>query len=304
MASRKTSPDAEIQHLYRLPAEEFTPARNELAKRLRKEGHKDDAAEVQALPKPTPSAWAVNALFERQPQKMEALLGAGKRARAAQREAVSGRGAEALRESIRAARALSDELRWEAGQILAEQGKPPSRMVMERIAANLQALAFSPAASEAASRGWLDRDLEPPGFEVLAGLQVAGAPVVDLAARRKAQGKADEEKKARAAEREEEVHRRHEATEKARREREERETERLRKQIDAAEEKLERARAEADALGDEAKEAEKAAADLRRQAETAERTAERAREKAEKAAERLARAREELRAVREGGADA
>lgn len=304
MAPRKISPDAEIQHLYRLPAEEFTPVRNELAKRLRKEGRKDAAAEVQALPKPTPSAWAVNALFERQPQKMEALLGAGKRARAAQREAVSGRGAEALRESIRAARALSDELRWEAGQILAEQGKPPSRIMVERIAANLQALAFSPAASEAASRGWIDRDLEPPGFEVLAGLQVAGAPVVDLAARREAKGKADEEKERPARAAKQEARRHGGAAEKARRERQEREAERLRKQIEAAEEKLERARAEADSLGGEAKDAEKAAAELRRQAETAERTAEKAREKAEKAAERLARAKEELRAVREGGADA
>ncbi|HEY7214680.1 MAG TPA: hypothetical protein VIC28_08620 [Thermoanaerobaculia bacterium] len=298
MAARKHAPDAEIQRLYRLPPEEFTPARNELAKRLRKEGQKDAAAEVQALPKPTPSAWAVNALFERQPKKMEALLGAGKRARAAQREAVSGRGAEALRESIRAARALSDELRWEAGQILAERGKPPSRTVMERIAANLQALAFSPAASEAAARGWLDRDLEPPGFEVLAGLQVAGAPVVDLAARREAQRQAEEEKERPARAVQQEARHRGEAAEKARREREEREAEKLRKQIEAAEEKLERARAEADALGQEAKEAEKAAADLRRQAEAAERAAERAREKAEKAAERLERAREELRGAK------
>jgi hypothetical protein len=299
MATRKANPDAEIQRLYRLPPEEFTPARNELAKRLRKEGHKDTAAEVQALPKPTPSAWAVNALFERQPKKMEALLGAGERARAAQREAVSGRGAEALRESIRAARGLSDELRWEAGQVLAEQGKPPSRIMVERIAANLQALAFSPAASEAAARGWLDGDLEPPGFEVLAGLQVAGAPVVDLTARREAKREAEEEKKPRAVEPPKAVPPKERPAEKARREREEREAERLRKQIAAAEEKVKSARAEADSLDDEAKQAEKAAADLRRQAETAERTAEKAREKAEKAAERLERAREELRAVKE-----
>jgi uncharacterized protein DUF3359 len=299
MAPRKTTPDDEIQHLYRLPPEEFTPARNELAKRLRKEGRKDAAAEVQSLPKPTPSAWAVNALFERQPKKMEALLGAGKRARAAQREAVSGRGAETLREAIRAARSLSDELRWEAGQVLAEQGKPPSRVMVERIAANLQALAFSPAASEAAERGWLDGDLEPPGFEVLAGLQVASAPVVDLAARREAKREAEEEKERPARAAKQEAHRRGEAAEKARREREEREAERLRKQIETAEEKVERARAEVESLGDEAKAAEKAAAEARRHAEAAERTAEKAREKAEKAAERLERAREELRAVRE-----
>jgi len=297
MAPRKIGLNDEIQRLYRLPPEEFTAERNVLAARLRKEGRKDDAAAVKSLPKPTPSAWAVNALFERQPKKMESLLDAGKRARAAQREAVSGRGAEALRESIRAARSLSDELRWEAGRILAEEGRPPSRAIVERLAANLQALAFSAAAAEEASRGWLDRDLEPPGFEVLAGLQVAGAPVVDLAARREAQRKEEEEKERPARAAKQEAHRRDEAAEKASREREEREAEKLRKQIAAAEEKLERARAEAGSQAEEAKEAEKAAAEARRQAEAAERAAEKALEKAAKAAELLERAEEELRGV-------
>src|SRR5437016_5606237 len=183
MAS-KTGLNAEIRDLYRLPPEEFTAARNALASRLGKERRKDDATEVKALPKPTPSAWAVNALFERQEQKMDALIAAGKRARAAQREAVAGRGAESLREAIRLARGLADELRWDAAQILSEHGRPPSRDLVERIAANLQAIAFSPAAAEQVTRGWLDRDLDPPGFEVLAGLQVAASPVVDLASRR------------------------------------------------------------------------------------------------------------------------
>jgi hypothetical protein len=183
MAS-KTGLNTEIRDLYRLAPEEFTAARNALASRLGKEKRKDDAAEVKALPKPTPSAWAVNALFERQEQKMDALIAAGKRARAAQKEAVSGRGSESLREAIRLARGLADELRWDAAQILSEGGRPPSRDLVERIAANLQAIAFSPASAEQVARGWLDRDLDPPGFEVLAGLQVAASPVVDIASHR------------------------------------------------------------------------------------------------------------------------
>src|SRR4051812_33600983 len=53
----KTGLKAEIRDLYRMPPEEFTAARNALASRLGKEKRKDDAAEVKALPKPTPSAW-------------------------------------------------------------------------------------------------------------------------------------------------------------------------------------------------------------------------------------------------------
>jgi hypothetical protein len=325
MASPKTGLNSEIRDLYRLPPEEFTAARNALSTRLRKEKRADDAAEVKALPKPTPSAWAVNALFEHQEQKMDALLAAGKRARAAQREAVSGRGAESLREAIRLARGLADELRWEAAQILSQHGRAPSRTLVERVAANLQAIAFSPAAAEEASRGWLSRDLDPPGFEVLAGLQVASAPVVDLASRRQAEKKAkpapkpkeeEEERsparrkkvlpmprhpsrdeireKARAAEEE----RRREAAEQAR---QEKEAERQRRRIAVAEEKVERARSEADPLRKEAERLESEAAEARRNAEKAEQAAGKARERADRAVERLAQVQEELRQVREEG---
>lgn len=326
----KTGLDAEIRDLYRLPPEEFTAARNALASRLGKEKRKDDAAEVKALPKPTPSAWAVNALFERQEQKMNALIAAGKTARTAQRQAVSGKGADSLREAIRLARGLADELRWDAAQILSEQGRPPSRDLVERVAANLQAIAFSPAAAEQVARGWLDRDLDPPGFEVLAGLQVAAAPVVDIASHRPPPGgprreakpkeKAPEEdhragparrkKKvlpmprppapdareiARRKAREAEEAKRLEAAEQARREKEE---EVQRRRIAVAEEKVERARAEADPLREEADRLAGEAAEAKRAAERAEHAAERAREKADRAAERLAAAVEALRQVR------
>ncbi len=322
MAPSKTGLNAEIRDLYRLPPEEFIAARNALSARLRKEKRGDDAAEeVKGLPKPTPSAWAVNALFEHQEQKMDALLAAGKRARAAQREAVSGRGAESLREAIRLARGLADELRWEAAQILSQHGRAPNRTLVERIAANLQAIAFSPAAAEEASRGWLSRDLDPPGFEVLAGLQVASASVVDLASRRpppepkreakekKEEGRAPVRKKvlpmprhpsrdeAREKARAEEERRR-EAAEQARKEKE---AERQRRRIAVAEEKVERARAEADPLREEAERLESEAAEARRTAEKAEQAATKARERADRAVERWTQAQEELHQVREEG---
>ena len=100
---------------------------------------------------------------------------AGERARAAQREAVAGAGPERLRETMAAARDLAEELRQRAAAILSEDGRAPSRAMMDRVATNLQALAFSPAAAEEASRGWLSRDLDPPGFEVFTGLEIRHA---------------------------------------------------------------------------------------------------------------------------------
>lgn len=311
MASKKNDLDAELQQLYRGPLEEFTAARNDLAKQLRKLGSGEDAERVRALAKPTPSAWAVNVLFDRDKEKMDALLAAGKRARAAQQEAVSGRGAEALREGLGAVRRLIDELRRLGVGILAESGRTASRAIMERIGTDLQALALSPAAAEEASRRWLDRDLDPPGFEVLAGLQLAGAPVVDLAARRaqrapakKAPPPRPEPQKAHPAhpkgetERERKERERREAMEQARRERE---AERVRRLVEVAETKLERARKEAATLREAVEEAEKAASEARRRAEAAELAADRAHEKADRAAERVERAEEDVRAAREGG---
>ena len=328
MAS-KTGLNADLRDLYRLPPEEFTAARNALASRLGKEKRKDEAAEVKALSKPTPSAWAVNALFERQEQKMDALIAAGKAARTAQRQAVSGKGAESLREAIKLARGLADELRWDAAQILAERGRPPSRDLVERIAANLQAIAFSPAAAEQVALGWLDRDLDPPGFEVLAGLQVAAAPVVDIASHRPAPeprheaketkeqeertGPARRKKKvlpmprppapdareiARREARAAEEAKRLEAAEQARREKE---AEVQRRRIAVAEEKVERARSEADPLREEADRLAAEAAAAKRAAERAEHAAAKAAEKADRAAERLAAAQEALQQIRKEG---
>ncbi|HSG38408.1 MAG TPA: hypothetical protein VLE27_02125, partial [Thermoanaerobaculia bacterium] len=106
MATKKADLDVEIGRLYRRPLDEFIPARNDLAKQIRKLGPPEDAERVRTLPKATPSAWAVNQLFEREPERMERLLGTGRRALAAQREAVSGRGAASLREHIEAGRTL------------------------------------------------------------------------------------------------------------------------------------------------------------------------------------------------------
>jgi hypothetical protein len=315
MAAKKNDLDDELARLYRGPLEGFTAARNELAKQLRKLGQGEDADRVKSLAKPTPSAWAVNVLFDRDREKMDALLVAGKRARTAQQQAVSGRGAEALREGLGTVRRLIDELRRLGVGILAEAGRGASRAIMERIGTDLQALALSPAAAEEASRRWLDRDLDPPGFEVLAGLQLAGAPVVDIAARRaqreekrapakKAPPPPPEPRKAHPSkpkgeterERKEREHR--EAAERAR---QEREAERIRRLVEVAEAKLERARNEANTLREVAEAAEKTASDVRRRAEAAELAADRAREKADRAAERVERAEEEVKAAREGG---
>jgi hypothetical protein len=169
----------ELERLYALPPNAFTGARDELAARLRREGRRDAAAEVKALPRPTASAWATSRLMRLEPARFQALLAAGGQARQAQRQVLGGRAASnvaaavRLRDALHQARTLIEELRQRGLELLGASGSPATSGTADRLGADLQALAFTAGAESAIARGWLDHDLEPPGFEVLAGLQAA-----------------------------------------------------------------------------------------------------------------------------------
>ena len=76
--------DEELDALFGLPLDEFTSARNDLAKRLR--ASDAEAAEaVRALPKPTISAWTINRLSREDRDGVTALLEAGAALREARR---------------------------------------------------------------------------------------------------------------------------------------------------------------------------------------------------------------------------
>jgi hypothetical protein len=316
--------DAEIGGLYALPLGEFTPARNALAARLKKEGDKEVSERVKGFAKPSVSAWAVNVLFRDERERMDALLAAGERARHALGEALTHGAAETLRGALQDERELRDELRRRAVDLLTEDGRAPGRAIVDRITVNLESLALSPAAAEAAERGWLDADLDPPGFEILAGLQLGaarrdrrGLRLVPQAPRQEKQEKKEtkarrEEKPAPAPredaveskrrQREEAAREREETAERERREREEAKT---RERLGRAEEKVARAAEEAESLRAEAEraeraatEAERAAEEARRRAEAAHETAGRARTRAERAAQQLARAEADLEGLR------
>jgi DNA repair exonuclease SbcCD ATPase subunit len=302
MAPRRSKLDTEIQRLYGLPFGEFTAARNTLAKELKKQGDKDAAEEVASLPKPTVSAWAVNHLFTTDSERMEELLASGERARKALRAILSGGDPGALRDAIQEARDLANELRDRAAEAITEETRKPGAAIVDRIATNLQSLAFSPAAEPVIERGWMDVDLPPPGFEVLAGLQLAGlpkraarppkplpakkpaAPPAPIKLDRQAEAKERREREAAAA-------RERREKEAARvRELKEKEQARQRDKLDRAQAQREEAAGRADFLRRKAEQAERAAEELRQRLEEAERLAAEAGKRADDAEKALARA--------------
>src|ERR671933_2786782 len=97
--------------LYGLALDEFVPERDALAKRLRAEGRREEAAEVKALRKPSVAAWAVNQAVRSQPKAARTLWQAGDALIAAQEDLLAGRGeAAALRAAAEAERVALDEL--------------------------------------------------------------------------------------------------------------------------------------------------------------------------------------------------
>ena len=80
----------EIDGLYGLPLDEFTQARNELARSLRKDGRREEAAEVAGLRKPTPPAWVVNQLVRERRSEVRHSSTALRRSRRAPRTAIRG----------------------------------------------------------------------------------------------------------------------------------------------------------------------------------------------------------------------
>ena len=151
--------DAELDKLYQLPLNEFTPARNALAKQAGADG-----AEIKALTKPSAPAWAVNQLYWQSRKVYDALLKASERLRAAHHGLLAGKATDvpkAEAEHREALRAAVQEVR----RLLGEAGESASEQTMTGVSETLEAL---PAGDEAPGR--LTRPLKRMGFEALAGV--------------------------------------------------------------------------------------------------------------------------------------
>lgn len=71
--------DEIADRLYALPPEEFTAARNQAERELRKRGEREQADRVKALRKPNAAAGAVNQLVHSHHAEVEAFLQAAAR---------------------------------------------------------------------------------------------------------------------------------------------------------------------------------------------------------------------------------
>jgi hypothetical protein len=137
----------EFVRLYRLPLEEFTRARDQAERELRRAGEREQADQVKALRKPTAAAGAVNQLVRGHRGQVEAFLRAAARLRDAQ---VAGKGDIAVDE--RAEREALEKLVALGG---------------DQVRAALQAAAVDDHSARELLEARLVREPEPAGFGTL-----------------------------------------------------------------------------------------------------------------------------------------
>ena len=158
--------DTSIDDLYQQPLNEFTQARNTLAKSL----SGAEAKRVRALAKPTLVPWAVNQVYWRARGAYDRLMKSGERLRTAQIAALEGRDADVRAATETHRRAIADAVR-EAERLAATAGSKPSP---DALARSFEALSLATGSLEPPGR--LTQPLQPAGFEALAGVK----PIADF----------------------------------------------------------------------------------------------------------------------------
>jgi len=158
--------DKQVDELYQLAPDEFTAARNALAKRLTGEAARD----VKALRKPNAVAWAVNQLYWKARPAWDALMKAGQALRAAQIAALKGKKSDVREPTAKHRKALADAI-TRAQQVASKTNVNPNH---DQLARMLEALSLMPEPPEEAGR-FVDI-VQPSGFSALAGVKPAPPP--------------------------------------------------------------------------------------------------------------------------------
>lgn len=164
--------EGDVDALFKLPLTEFIGARKTLAARLMKEGQGDQANRVQALVKPSVSAWTVNQLYWKHRQAFDRLIATGQDFRRAQVSRLAGKAAD-LRAPLDARREVLSELSSLATALLGDAGHNPTLDMVRRITTTLEGVSAYASLPDDLAPGRLTHDVDPPGFDSLSSF--AGA---------------------------------------------------------------------------------------------------------------------------------
>lgn len=148
----------EAERLYGLPLEEFTAARDALARELRADDRTEEAKEVAALRKPVLAAWVVNRLARNERDDVRTLVESAKGIRSRRAGAE-----EDFRDAL-------DRLSASARTLLLAE-KRSTDTTLQKVAATLRAGAASDP--DLLLAGTLAQPIETTGFGAMAGASPA-----------------------------------------------------------------------------------------------------------------------------------
>jgi hypothetical protein len=160
-----SSLEPEVDKLFQLPLEQFTAARNALAKEAGANRH-----EIRSLQKPPVPAWAVNQLYWKRRPVYDALIDAASTLRTAHKAVLAGKRTDLRAASKEHEDAIENALKA-ALALLIESGNAATDTTKQAIATTLRGLPSDERP------GRLTRTLQPGGFEALAGIPVR--PIAD-----------------------------------------------------------------------------------------------------------------------------
>jgi len=192
--------DEAADRLYGMVPEEFTAARDALAKEVKAAGDAALAKRIKALRKPTVVAWAVNRTARERSQELGRLLDLGRRLRDAWRAQDADALAEAGRERPPLVARLLRSVREEAEAA----GHPLAPAADLEIEQTLDAAVVDEDAAEQVRRGTLARPLSYSGFTPAPVVRPAPEPAARAKPAPKA-GRDEAERERREAERERRV---------------------------------------------------------------------------------------------------
>jgi hypothetical protein len=164
--------EREVDRLYGLPLDEFTSARNALARELKRSGEPAAAEQVQALKKPTRSAGAINRAVRRNRREATRLVQAADKLSEAQERLLQGGGRRSIDQGIERERAAVDRLMAAIEAELRNEGAA-SESMLERARGTLRALATDPDLRAEFEAGRIATDHAAVGF---GGLTVGSGP--------------------------------------------------------------------------------------------------------------------------------
>lgn len=238
--------DDDLDRLYGLALEEFTPARDRLADDLRAKGDREAAGRVKKLRKPSVSAWAVNQLVRKHVKNVQEVLAVGEEVRSG----LAGGKAGEVRKISERRRRVIDRLLDLAEDLLNQAGHATTRPTLDKVGDTLMAATTDQEAADALRGGHLERELAPQsGFEALVGQM----PVPT-----KAKSKQDQLARERSKRAENQAKEAEDAAKAA-----EREAARLEQEAKQTRQDAERARRRADRAAERAKELRQKAEELR-----------------------------------------